>query len=157
MLKIQVCAIYDPSSEPFIVWDSLPFRRIDLGALEPFLDLETPTDQTINTNVMAPVDPGNVVPPISTDSADPDVVAPLVIAIDTGADQKWSSTFYWIFVMVGILIILSTASMVFMCLRRTCKSGQRSAKAVESEKVVYYVNAQPPPPAFNEVVKVPPV
>lgn len=157
LLKVQICAIYEPSTEPLIVWDTLPFRRIDLGALEPFLDLETPVDQTTSINMMPPVDPNNVVPPISTDSDDSDAVAPLVIAVDSGIDQKWSNTFYWVFVMVGVLIILSTASLVFICLRRTCKSGQRSAK-VESEKVVYYVNAQPtPPPAFSEVVKVPPV
>jgi len=156
LLKIQVCAIYDPSTEPLIIWDNIPFRRIDLGALEPFLDLETPFDQTTNTNVVPPLDPSNVVPPISTDDSSESVM-PVVIAVDNGIDQRFSNTFYWIFVLVGILIILSTASMVFICLRRTCKSGRTSAKSVENEKVVYYVNAQPPPPSFSEAVKVPPV
>jgi len=157
LLKIQICAIFDANSEPLIQWDSVASHRIDLAALEPFLELENapPSSADIQDalaaamNVAAPPAPS----PPSTQPTDDTVDVPVIITV--GADPNALSAMYWISVLGGLTLMMLTAVLVFLCLRRLC-SSRRMVKYVEAKKPTYFVNTvSAPPPTFNEVVKVP--
>jgi hypothetical protein len=169
LLKLQICAIYDPNSEPLIKWDTIPSHRVDLAALEPFLELEntqtfspmTSTDiQNAANGAMGlaisnvgPLDPLDPSQPTQIDQDQVEV--PVIIAVQTDPDT--SSTLYWITIMAGMMLLMLTAFFVFICLRRMCRSRRRMVKIVDKEpkSMIFVTTPQPPPPAFNEVVKVP--
>jgi hypothetical protein len=65
LLKIQICAIYDPASEALIQWEFVNSRRIDLAAIEPFLDFEAPAAGPMTPMVPPPdMGPIDMVPPM---------------------------------------------------------------------------------------------
>jgi hypothetical protein len=155
LLKIQICAIFDPNSEMLIQWDTVQTRRIDLAALEPFLELEnaSPADiqnaaaATINSAVPSVLDPA---PPTQNINDD----MPLIITVN--ADPDAASTMYWITVLASVMLVILTAAFVFMCLRRTCNSRRMVRYVEPKQKPMFIVNTIPaPPPTMNEVVKVP--
>jgi len=170
LLKLQICAIYDPNSEPLIQWASVPSHRVDLAALEPFLELE-------NTPTIAPMSSADIeeaannamgiaLGPLTVDSASSSSQAtqtdqdqmeiPLIIEVQV--DQDTSSTLYWITVMAAVMIMMLTGAFVFICLRRMCNSRRRMVKVntdKEPKSFIFVTTPPPPPPTFNEVVKVP--
>jgi len=171
LLKIQICAVFDPNSEPLVQWDSALTNRIDLAALEPFLEaeqaaLQTTTDmspldiQDAEAIDMSPVAPVliPVEPAIQGSNDEIDDVPPLVIAVDV--EQKSSPAVYWLTVTAGVLLMVLTAMLVFAFLRRACNSRRLVKGLPMHEKQMVIVNTLPtftkfPPPSFNEVVKVP--
>jgi len=170
LLKVQICAIYDPNSEPFIQWDTVPSHRVDLAALDPFLELEdvktespsmmSPEDIQEATNEAIALAIGDAIEssvPSQTTQADEDQVeVPLVIVM--GDDHQTApSTLYWITVLAGLMLMMMTAVFVFLCLRRMCISRRRMVKVIEKEpkQFVFVTTPQMPPPTFNEVVKGP--
>jgi len=163
LMKMQVCALYDSTSEPTIQWDKVPSSRIDLAALEPFLEVDAISASSPPNTPNAMIPPDSSMFQISPIQQQPDTIpdngqdVPFVITV--GVDSGANSTIYWISVIAGVMIVISTAVLMFMCLRRSCKVGRRGKhmKDHKEEKVVYYVNSQPlPPPTFNDVVKVAP-
>jgi len=169
LLKLQICAIYDPNSEPLIQWDQIPSHRVDLAALEPFLELEqTQTNspsmssadiqEAANEAIVLAIP--NIIdgssPSQTTDTTQDQVEVPLVIAVELDS-QDAPSTLYWITVMAGLMLMILTAVLVFICLRRVCLSRRRMVKVVEKnpQHLVFVTTPQTPPPAFNDVVKIP--
>lgn len=158
LLKIQICAIFDSNSEPLIQWDSVSSHRIDLAALEPFLDLENtqPSPVDIQDALAAAVNvgmPPAPSPPPAQATDDDTVDVPIIIAV--AVDPNASAAMYWISVMGGLTLMMLTAVLVFICLRRMCNS-RRMVKHLNTKAPMYVVNTvSAPPPAINEVVKVP--
>jgi hypothetical protein len=157
LLKIQICAIFDANSEPLIQWDSVSSHRIDLAALEPFLDLENtqPSPVDIQDALAAAVNvgmPPAPSPPPAQATDDDTVDVPIIIAV--AVDPNASAAMYWISVMGGLTLMMLTAVLVFICLRRMCGS-RRMVKHLNTKAPMYIVNTvSAPPPAINEV-KVP--
>jgi hypothetical protein len=158
LLKIQICAIFDANSEPLIQWDSVSSHRIDLAALEPFLDLESNSPSPVDiqdalaaaVNVAMPPAPS---PPPAQATDDDTVDVPVIIAVVN--DPNASAAMYWISVMGGLTLMMLTAVLVFICLRRMCGS-RRMVKHLKTKEPMYFVNTvSAPPPTINEVVKVP--
>jgi hypothetical protein len=167
LLKVQICAIYDPNSEPFIQWDTIPSHRVDLAALEPFLELEDAQTETPSisseeiidaTNEAIALANANTIDssiPVQTTQTDEDQVeVPLIITVSLD-NQNASSSLYWITVMAGLMLMMLTAVFVFVCLRRMCFGRRRMVNVVEKEpkSFVFVTTPQMPPPTFNEVVK----
>jgi len=156
LLKLQICAIYDPNSEPMIQWDTVPSHRVDLAALEPFLELEnTPTIQSIPSvdDIQDALGMAPQTTQTDTGNSNTEAESPLIIQVGV-IDTNTSSTMYWMSVMAGLMLIMFTALLVFVCLRRVCNS-RRMVKVVKYEKPAVVVHTLPPPPFVNEVVKVP--
>jgi len=153
LLKVQVCAIYNPDTEPLINWDTVGYRRIDLAALENVF--ETQMQNTVPS--VQSVDPIPQAMPTRTDEdSHTDELVDVPVVIQVHSDPRLSSTMYWVTVLAAVMLVLFTALLVFVCLLRMCNSGRRHKKA-HGQKTVYYVNTQSaPPPAINEVVKMPP-
>jgi len=169
LLKLQICAIYDPNSEPLIQWATIPSHRVDLAALEPFLELEntqtfspmTSSDILDATNaamglaIGSPTDDSSG-PSASTQIDQDQLEIPLVIAVEV--DQNTSSTLYWITVMAGMMLLTMTALFVFICLRRMCHNRRRMVEVMDKQQpksFIFVTTPPPPPPTFNEVMKVP--
>lgn len=168
LLKVQICAIYDPNSEPLIEWNSVSSHRIDLAALEPFLELETaqtepPMDSSeiqdlANALIVESLVDSQIPSQPSQPHEDGEIEIPVVIAVDMKRDPTPDDSFGWLFVVSGIMMVVLTATIVFVCLRRTCTGGRRMVKVVENDPkhLVLVTSTQPPPPPFTtEMVKTP--
>jgi hypothetical protein len=153
LLKVQICAIFDPNSEPLIDWGTAPSNRIDLAALEPFIELENvpPTPpEMIDALTGDIISPPAYAPLPSTDDT---VDVPVIIAVEV--DPNGSSNMYWISVIGCVMLVILTAMLVFICVRRTCNTRRRM-KYAHSNKPMVFVNTVPAQPlTINEVVKVP--
>jgi len=168
LLMVQICAIFDPNSEPLIAWDTVQSRRIDLAALEPFLELDDfqshpPTSDDLSPfdiqnmagaaiDDMSPVSPVLVPfdPPMqSNNEVNPDV--PLLIAVNV--QPTTTPTTYWLTVTAGALMILLTVLLILLLLRRLCTS--RRLKKTQQPPMYVVSTVQSSPPVYKEEVKVP--
>lgn len=149
----------------------MPSHRVDLAALEPFLEFEnagpSPSSDLNPIDIqdgaaaavnMFPIPPVMQPVPVSsaqTNSNSDEVVdGTLVIAVDV--DQKSPSATYWLTVLAGVLLTILTAMLVLTFLRRLCNTRRQFKRMCMHEKPMVIVKTvTPPPPAINEVMKVP--
>jgi len=145
LIKFQICAIYDRASEVLIQWPTVKGRRLDLAALEPFLELEPSNPR----NIPPPQQPINIPQGVQTEDPNDDVQGPVVIIVD---DNKTPNTFYWLSVVAAVLLILATALVVFTCLTRTCHSQRRKdSKVIEKDQnAIYFVDTEKLSPANQQ-------
>jgi len=172
LLKVQICAIYDIHSEPMLDWTSVSSHRIDLAALEPFLELETAqTDPPMDSGeiqdlanaliMQSLVDSQVPSQPVEPTVEESEVAIPVVIAVDMkhGRSDDDDDSYGWLAIVAGIMMVVMTAMIVFVCLRRTCNGGRRMVKVIDNDHhkhLVLVTSTQVPPPPFTtEMVKTP--
>jgi hypothetical protein len=159
LLKIQICAIFDPVTEPLIQWDDVHSRRIDLAALEPFLDFEDNQPQSMDMDPTQ-MQTGAIDSPVFTPDApsqiqsisDETVDVPLLIAVNV--ESKTNATTYWMSVIAALLLIILTLMLILVFLRRMCGTRRHMYK-IKDDKPMMIVSTVPHKLTINETVKVP--